>query len=136
MADDRVVFPGLARPEADRLAALLAAGETETPDELAVAVELPVMLSDDAGPHLLCADGSLALALGEHPHLAGLRVAMAEPKPDHRIGVVGPLGGGLWRWRAQARVSPARRVEALDALAAAADRDDLTRWGSAFGDGG
>lgn len=126
-----VVFAGLARPEAERLADVAGQGGAPLP-QLAVAVELPVVLSDGAGPHLLCADGSLALALGAHPHLPDVRVAMGEPRPAHRIGLVAPVSDEVWRWRFAALVDPADRVTALDDLAEAADEPGLAAWGSRF----
>ncbi|MGI9540217.1 MAG: hypothetical protein ACR2N6_08715 [Miltoncostaeaceae bacterium] len=135
MGDGSVAFAGLARPEAQSLVDVLRAESTQEPDGLAVVVELPVVLSDGAGPHLLCADGSLALALGAHPHMPELLVAMGEPRPEHRIGLVGPLASEVWRWHIAALVDPADRVAALDRLTEAADDTGLDAWSSRFAAG-
>lgn len=132
ISDGSVIFAGLARPEAERLAAVVGQGGASASRELAVAVELPVVLSDGAGPHLLCSDGSLALALGAHPHLPELRVAMGEPRPAHRIGLAGPVAGDVWRWHVAAVVDPADRVAALDELAEVVDESGFAGWESRF----
>jgi len=120
-------FAGVTRIEGFAVAEALA-GEAD-PDRILVQVTLPVVLSDGAGPHLLDTDGRLVLALGAHPHIAGASVAMGEAAPAHAIGLVERAGDGpLWRWVARARVAPADRVTALDALDAAADRAAAERW--------
>ena len=70
-------------------------------------VALPVIVSDGAGPYLLDATGRITLALGAHPALPGLRVAMGEPRPRHRVGLVRPTGEArVWAWRWDAEVDP------------------------------
>lgn len=130
----RDLFAGLTRPEAQATATALAA---LPPDEWAVclvAIRLPVLLTDAAGPHLLDADGRITLALGPHPHIAGARVAMGEPfgrRALHRLGALRRLGEGpLWRWLAHASVPHAQRVAALDDLAGCGAEDELTAWGA------
>ena len=120
-------FAGVTRIEGFDVAEALA-GEAD-PDRALVQVTLPVVLSDGAGPHLLDADGRLVLAHGAHPRIAGASVAMGEAAPEHAIGLVERAGDGpLWRWVARARVAPAERVAALDALDATADRAAAERW--------
>jgi hypothetical protein len=80
----------------------------------------------------LASTGALAVALGPHPHIPDLRVAMGEPRPDHRVGAVERRSAPLWRWAAAVEVPPARRVEALDALAEVRDADALATWESRF----
>lgn len=102
-----------------------------------VQVALPALLSEGAGPHLLDAEGRLVIALGPHPHLAGRRVAMSEPRPRHRIGLIEQAGAGLvWRWRLVADVSAERRVAALDALDACADEPAARAWQARWGQPG
>jgi hypothetical protein len=126
--DGRVRFPGVARTEAQPLLAALGALGPEGWDGALVEVSLPVVLSDGAGPHLLDAAGRLTLALGPHPALDGARVAMGEAGPDHRIGLVRPVAGRLWAWVVDAEVAPARRIEELDRLDAAADEAAARLW--------
>jgi hypothetical protein len=124
-------FPGLARDEAEDLAAALPARTRPDTRRFLVRVTLPVLLSDGAGPHLLDDAGRLTLALADHPQLAGLRVAMGEASPGHRIGVVAPREEPrLWQWEAEAIVAPARRLEALELLDQAVDAEALARWQS------
>ena len=129
VVDGERLFPGLTKPEAqDAASALQGVGASEAP-RCAFPVELPALLSDGAGPHLLGADGALALALGPHPHLAEFRVAMSEPTPRHRVGLVAPDGAGpLWRWVVEAQVAPADQVAALDGLAAAQSVAEASAW--------
>jgi hypothetical protein len=130
--DGRERFPGVTRPEGEAAARALA--DLTSPVRALVEVFLPALLSEGAGPHLLDAEGRLVLALGAHPRVPGVRVAMGEPAPAHRIGAVRPLptGGGVWAWAACADVPPAERVEALDALDAAPDADALRAWEGAW----
>ncbi len=126
--DGRTRFPGIAPTEARSVMPELERLDPGGWDRALVEVALPVVLSDGAGPHLLDASGRLTLALGPHPVLAGLRVAMGEPSPDHRIGLVRRVGGRLWTWVVDAEVAPARRVEELDRLDAAADEEAARGW--------
>lgn len=127
--DGRARFPGVAPHEAEQARAALAEAGAGEWDRLLVEVDLPVVLSDGAGPHLLDADGRMTLALADHPRVPDVRVAMGEPSPGHRIGVVRRLPGArVWRWVADAVVAPADRIAALDALDAAEDEAALARW--------
>lgn len=126
------LFPGLTRPEADRYATREELGGAGP--ETLVAVVLDAVLSDGAGPHLLDRDGELSIALGPHPLMDGLRVAMAQTSDGRRaVGVVSDDGDGLWSWRARVVVPQPEAVGHLDALAEVADGEGLVRW--AGGDG-
>jgi hypothetical protein len=127
--DGRDRHPGLTRPEAERAIPVLA--EQAAWDDLLIAIELPVLLSEGAGPHLVAADGALVLALADHPGLPG-RIAMsASGVEGHLVGLVLLVTHPLWVWRARALVSEVDRVGALDALDAVADTGALERWASA-----
>jgi hypothetical protein len=130
-------FPGVTRPEADRAAPALAALPADELPRALVAVELPVLMAEGAGPYLLDHDGRLTLALAAHPAIADAAVAMGEPKPGHRIGLVRSAGRGVWRWLALAEVAPADRLAALDALdglpGEASVPDWERRWAGAAG---
>jgi hypothetical protein len=128
--DGAVLFPGLTRPEADAAATWL--GTVDAPHQVLVPVEIGVVLSDGAGPHLLDASGGLVLVLGPHAHVAGARVAMGAPSPLHAIGAVEDHGT-YWVWRARRDVPEPDRVGALDSLDACPDTDALTVWGAAGG---
>lgn len=130
---DGAAFPGLTRNEADRYCEVLER-HGATPARLLLAVVLDAMLSDGAGPHLLGADGLLAIALGPHPHLGGLRVCMGEGVgPGRAVGVVEDRGDGVWAWRACARVPAAEAVVALDGLAALEVPAELVSWATGLG---
>ena len=122
-------FPGLTRGEAALMITRLGGPAGGLRDDLLVAIGLPVLVSDGAGPYLLAADGSLVLVLGPHAHLRENFVAMGQPNPDHLIGTVvdGPEVG--WHWTACATVTSDQHVVALDELAAAADDVSLAAWG-------
>lgn len=123
------LFPGVAPDEADEVIPALLALPPGRWGRTAVEVALPVVLSDGAGPYLLDARGRLVLALAPHPRVPGVRVAMGEAAPAHRIGAVRPPAAGrLWAWVCAADIAPAERVEALDELDAAATVADLTHW--------
>jgi len=92
-----------------------------------VAVVLPVVLSDGAGPYVIDASGGLVLVLGPHRRLPGGLVAMGPAEPDHAIGLVERSGAG-WRWIARAEVAPADRIAALDELDEVADRPAAAAW--------
>jgi hypothetical protein len=126
--DGAARFPGIARTEApDAIAALERVPPADW-DRCLVEVALPVLLSEGAGPYLLDAGGRITLALGPHPALSGQLVAMGEPGPSHRIGLVGRVEGRLWRWSVDAEVPPERRVDALSGLDAAPDAAAARRW--------
>jgi hypothetical protein len=121
-------FPGIARTEAQAVVPELERMDPDEWDGALVEVSLPALLSEGAGPHLLDADGRITLALGPHPALAPDLVAMGEPGPAHRIGLVRRVAGRLWHWTVEAEVMPARRVEELGRLDAAADVEAAVRW--------
>ena len=123
------LFPGVTPVEGRAAAPVLAGMAAERWGTALVAVTLPVVLSEGAGPYLLDAGGRITLVLAPHPALAGAHVAMGEPAPEHRIGLVRPVEGPVWEWTVCAEVAPGRRVEALDALDAAADEAAAARWG-------
>jgi hypothetical protein len=127
--DGRHRFAGVTRPEGQAAAVELArmgAGEWE---RALVEVALPALLSDGAGPHLLDAGGRVTLALGSHPRVPGALVAMGEPAPGHRVGLVRRRGSTrVWTWLVAAVVAPPARVEALDALDRAADLNEAVGW--------
>ena len=125
-----VLFPGLTRPEADAVAGWL--GDVEMPQRALVPVEIGVVLSDGAGPHLLDAAGTLVLVLGPHAHVADARVAMGAPSPLHAVGAVAERGTH-WMWITRRDVPEAGRVAALDALDACGDADALIAWGASGG---
>jgi hypothetical protein len=126
--DGALRFPGIARTEAQAVIPPLEALDSADWDRALVEVSLPVLLSEGAGPYLLDAAGRVTLALGPHPALEGERVAMGEPAPGHRVGLVRRVDGRLWRWTVDAEVAPADRVEALDGLDAAADAEAARAW--------
>jgi hypothetical protein len=126
--DGTTRFPGVARTEAQAVVADLGRIDPGDWDRCLVEVALPVVLSEGAGPYLLDAAGRITLALGHHQSLAERLVAMGEPAPDHRIGLVRRVAGRLWRWEVDAEVEAAGRVEALARLDAAADDGAARRW--------
>lgn len=126
--DGRTRFAGVTRPEGLAAAPVLAELAGVDAERALVQVALPVLLSEGAGPHLVDASGRLVLVLGPHPSVAEARVAMGEPSPDHAVGLVEPVEGGVWRWLARAAVEPSGRVAALDALDAVADRASAIAW--------
>ena len=128
--DGAVMFPGLTRPEADTVAAWL--GHVDDPGLALVPVEIGVVLSDGAGPHLLDSAGGLVLVLGAHSHVAGAHVAMGAPSPLHAVGAVARRDGH-WTWLARRDVPDAGRVAALDALDACGDESALVAWGAPDG---
>jgi hypothetical protein len=128
LADGLVLLPGLTRPEADDACRWLGAMAGDDRPLALAEVALPVVLTDGAGPHLLDADGSLVLALGPHPAIAGALVAMGAPTPLHAVGLVTRVGGGGWAWLARARVADSGRVDALDGLEAVVDASGLRSW--------
>jgi hypothetical protein len=127
--DGGLRFAGLTRQEAAGVQEALAGWAPRRWDRALVEVVLPVIVSDGAGPYLLDATGRITLALGAHPTLAGLRLAMGEPRPRHRVGLVRPTGEArVWEWAWDAEVDPELRVTALDALDAVVDADGAEGW--------
>lgn len=122
-------FPGITRPEGDAVAAELARMSPDAWDGALVEVVLAVVLSDGAGPYLIDAAGRITLVLAAHPALEGVHLAMGEPVPDHRIGLVRRRPGGpAWEWIARAEVPPEGRVAALDGLDALTDPAEAGEW--------
>ncbi|WP_217913537.1 hypothetical protein [Miltoncostaea marina] len=121
-------FHGVTRPEAEAAIPALAAAGHAAWEELLVQVALPVVLSDGAGPYLLDFDGRVTLVLGPHPAIDDAHVAMGEPAPLHRMGLVRPAGRAVWRWLASAHVGEDGRVGALDGLAACDDLEAARGW--------
>jgi hypothetical protein len=133
--DGTVRFLGLTRPEGRDAAAVLAGGSPADWSTSLVAVVLPVVLSDGAGPHLLDPAGRLVLAVAPHPGYDGARVAMAAVDPADvggptTVGLVRPVDDLVWMWQARATVSPDRRVAALDELDAIQNSVELSSWQS------
>lgn len=126
--DGAVRFAGVARTEAQAVIGELERLAPADWDAALIEVSLPVVLAEGAGPYLLDAGGRVTLALGPHPALPDHLVAMGEPRPTHRIGLVRRAAGRLWRWEVDAEVAPADRVEALGRLDAAAGLDEARRW--------
>jgi hypothetical protein len=119
-------FPGVTRPEARRALGGLPRASWGA---YLVAVALPVLLTDGAGPHLLDAEGNLVLALADHPHLPGCKLALGPLRGAEQAGVVEPAGAeALWRWATRAVIDPAHRAAALGALEAVIDRAQLEGW--------
>ncbi len=127
-AGERVLMPGLTRPEAEAACGWLARVHPGDRSLALAEVALPVVLSDGAGPHLLDAGGALVLALGPHPSLPGARMAMGAAPPRYVVGLVRAIGDGGWIWVARAEVDEADRVAALDELDAVEDRTALSSW--------
>ncbi len=134
--DGQERFPGLTRPEARALASALAGAGRAAWSSALAEVALPAVPAEGAGPHLLDDAGALVIALGPHPGLSGPLIAMGEAQPDHRVGLVARRGPGVWGWLCDARVEPARRVEALDALVALDQLAHGDVWARAFGRSG
>ena len=133
--DGELRFAGTTRVEADQAGATLEALAVPDLPRALVRVELGVVLSDGAGPYLVDAQGALILVVGSHEASSDVSVAISEAAPDHDIGLVAPLGSGVWIWRAVAAVTPVQRVTALDQLAKCRDliaaRGWETRWRAA-----
>jgi hypothetical protein len=128
LQDGDVRFRGVTRIEGAALCDRLRVSAGPLPDDLLVAVALPVMVSDGAGPYLLAADGSLVLVLGPHPTISGALVAMGQPNPDQLIGAVKNDVSAGWHWTACASVDPEQHIAALDGLAEATDSSGLEAW--------
>jgi hypothetical protein len=126
--DGRVRFAGTTRVEADQATATLEALAVPELHRALVRVELGVVLSDGAGPYLVDANGALVLVVGSHEASTDVSVAISEAAPNHDIGLVAPLGSGVWVWRAMASVAPAQRVSALDELAECRDLSAAAQW--------
>ena len=120
-------FPGLTRPEAEAAAPWLAPMRPAERRDALVAVVLPVVLSDGAGPYVIDGRGRLVLVLGPHRSLGGASVAMGPAEPDHVLGLVERNGAG-WRWIARAEVAPADRIAALDELDEVSDLPAAAAW--------
>jgi hypothetical protein len=129
LPDGSVRFAGLGSEEAEEVRGALARGGPDLWDRALVEVTLPVVLSDGAGPHLIDGAGRLVLALADHPHMHGTRVAMAPAGRGFEVGLVRRAAGPrLWEWAGRTRVAADRQVAALDALDAVADGAALRAW--------
>jgi hypothetical protein len=93
-----------------------------------VAVTLPVLLTDGAGPHLVDEAGTLVLALGPHPAVPEAKVAMGPAAGGVVVGLVRPVGGPVWAWLVRAEVAEAERTRALDVLDALPGEEALAAW--------
>ena len=124
-ARGQLLFPGLTRPEAAGALTTLPADSWE---DYLVAVTLPVLLTDGAGPHLVDVRGNLVLAVADHPRLAACKLALGPEGGRERIGLVAQHSSAVWRWAAQAVLDPAHRVPALDALEDLKTRADIEGW--------
>lgn len=132
---DGLRLPGLTRPEAERAIPWLAGLEPTFRDDALVAIDLPAILAEGAGPYLLDARGRIVLAIADHPHLPGARVAMGQPADVRPIGLVRPAPGGRangWVWSVRAEVGQERTVPALDALDALVDQAAVPAWSAAW----
>ncbi len=130
-ADGTTSFAGVTRPEGERMARRLSGRGVGDRERAAIALRLPALLSDGAGPHLLGSDGALALALGPHSAIPEARIAMSEPAPLHRIGIVVEDTDDLWWWAVSAFVAPGQRIVMLDRLAGVRNRDEAAAWACA-----
>jgi hypothetical protein len=126
-ADGTALFPGVTRPEGEAAAVWLGALPPAEREGALVAVVLPVLTTEGAGPYLVDPRGRLMLVLGPHRLVPGVHVAMGPAEPRHAIGLVEPSGAG-WRWVARADVAPADRISALDELDAASERAAAAAW--------
>jgi hypothetical protein len=130
--DDIDRFAGITRVEADTALPVLETLETVDLARALVRIELGVVLSEGAGPYLVDAIGSLVLVVGGHDAAPDVSVAIGEARPGHDIGLVSPVGSGVWVWRAMVAIAPADRIAALDALAACADLAAARGWERAW----
>lgn len=122
-------FAGVTRPEAQAATpALIGLGADRWDDGL-VEVTLAVVLSEGAGPYAIDARGRITLVLAPHPVLHGAHLAMSEPAPEHRIGIVRRRADGpVWEWIARRDVPPEERVAALDGADGVADLAGAREW--------
>jgi hypothetical protein len=118
-------FPGLTRLEARAALEGLPTGAWQA---CLVAVALPVLLSDGAGPHLLDADGNLVLALADHPHLEALKLALGPTGAKEQVGLVASEADGVWRWKVRSVIDPSHRVGALETLERLQDSTGFDGW--------
>lgn len=130
--DGRSRWPGLTRGEAAEHAATLDIAATPAElDRVLARVQLPAVLSDGAGPHLIDAGGEIVIAIADHPRLQGA-VAMGGPGPRYSVGLLSGRRQPPWRWRARARVGD-ERIAALTALDELAAEDELDAWRDHWG---
>ncbi len=132
-ADGEVMFAGLTRPESEAVAQWLEGFDASARTAALIPIELGVVLSDGAGPHLLDVSGALVLVVGEHSHVPGAWVAMGVPSPLCGVGAV-ERDGHVYRWIGRVEVAEAGRVAVLDALDACTDRDAVHRWAAHGGE--
>ena len=122
-------FAGVTRLEGEAVVPALAALGADRWEGALVEVTLAVLLTEGAGPYMLDASGRITLVLGPHPALPGVHLAMGEPSPNHRIGLVRRrVDGPVWEWVVRSDVAPDRRVGALDDLDAVTDLVGAGEW--------
>lgn len=122
-------FAGITRLEGEAVIPALGASRADRWEAALVEVTLAVLLTEGAGPYMLDASGRITLVLGPHPALSGIHLAMGEPTPDHRIGLVRRrVDGPVWEWVVRSDVAPDRRVGALDELDALTDLAAAGEW--------
>jgi hypothetical protein len=122
-------FAGVTRPEAQAATAALVALGADRWDDGLVEVTLAVVLSEGAGPYMIDSRGRITLVLGPHPAIPATHLAMGEPTPEHRVGLVRRRADGpVWQWAARRDVPPEGRVAALDALDAVTDLAGARGW--------
>lgn len=125
-------FAGVTRLEARAATPALDALGPDGWDDALVEVTLAVVVSEGAGPYMIDALGRITLVLGPHPALAAAHLAMGEPAPDHRVGLVRARADGpVWEWIARSDVPADGRVAALDELVAVTDLAGVLRWARA-----
>jgi hypothetical protein len=125
-------FAGITRLEGDAVLPALGALGAGRWEAALVEVTLAVLLTEGAGPYMLDAGGRITLVLAPHPALAGLHLAMGEPSPDHRIGLVRRrVDGPVWEWVVRSDVAPEWRVAALDDLDVVTDLAGAAEWAQA-----
>ncbi len=129
--DGRQRWPGLTRGEAaDHLAGHAAFAGRDI-DRVLAPAQLPAVLSDGAGPHLVDARGEIVIAIADHPLLPGA-VGMGGPGPEYTVGLLLGRSDLPWRWRVRARLGD-DRIAALTELDQAASDVELDAWRDQWG---
>ena len=129
MPDGTTRFPGVTRVEAAAAAPALGSVHAGRWSSALVEVTLAVVLTEGAGPYTLDATGRITLVLGPHGAVADVHLAMGEPGPSHRVGLVRRHADGpVWEWVVYADIEPDGRVGALDDLDAVTDLVAAEHW--------